>query len=124
MPLTIDWEMLHGVWAYFVGIVAGGASMYVYARLSPQAKLKSLKVECSAMQEQLAAYEGDFSGAMALTAQNLRLTFRRLSYALWPSLIAGLPVIGALFAINDHYYCYFLATIVTAIAIKYQFQIA
>jgi hypothetical protein len=118
-----NWDVVESSWAYLVGVVAGGASMLVYARVSPQAKLKALKVECSSIQEQLAAYEGDFNGAMALTAQNLRLTFRRLGCALWPSLIAGFPVIAAYFVIGEHYYAYFLAVVITALAVKYKFQI-
>lgn len=124
MPLVIDWETLQAVWAYFMGVTAGIASMLLYLRVSPQEKMKSLKLECSSIQQQLSAYEGDFRGALALTSQNLRITFRRFLCALGPSLLAGLPVIAGFFAIGENYYAYFLATIVTALAVKYQFQIA
>ncbi|MDZ4659074.1 MAG: hypothetical protein SH868_15985 [Bythopirellula sp.] len=98
--------------------------MLVYARISPQEKLKSLKSQSMDLQQAITAYDGDFSGAMALTKQNLRLTFQRLGCVLWPSIVAGLPVLAALFFVEDNYIPFFLATFVTALFLKFACKIA
>ena len=75
------------------GALSGIASMLLYARTSPQERLRGLREQTAALQKQLATYDGDFSGAMALSRQNLALSFQRFGWALGPSLLAGAPVI-------------------------------
>ncbi len=111
-------------WVYLIGSVAGLASILLYARVSPQEKLKSLKSQSVELQQEISAYDGDFSGALLLTKQNLRLAFQRLSCVLWPSIAAGLPVLAALFVVEDNYIPFFLATFVTALAVKFACKIA
>lgn len=117
-------DSLCNTWALLIGSVAGLASMLVYARISPQEKLKSLKSQSVELQQAISAYDGDFSGALSLTKQNLRLAFLRLSCVLWPSIMAGLPVLVALFFVEDNYIPFFLATFVTALAVKFACKIA
>ena len=106
-----------------LGVVAGAVSMLVYARLSPQEKLQSLKSQATDLQQQMASFDGDFSGAMALAQQNLRLSLKRLGIALGPSLVSGIPVLAALPVIGEAYIAYFIAVAVAAIAIKQWRQI-
>ena len=112
------------VWAYLVGSAAGLATMLLYARISPQERLKSLKSQSVELQQAISAYDGDFSGALSLTKQNLRLACERLGCALWPTLVAGLPVMAAIFVVDNDYIPFFLATFVTALVTKFACKIA
>lgn len=87
----------------FWGVISGAASMGLYALVSPQQRLRDLKAQTAEIQKQLSAYDGDFSGAMALTRQNLSVSMRRLGWALLPSLVAGVPVVLVLVGIYDVY---------------------
>mgnify|MGYP001408544777 CR=1 FL=1 len=107
-----------------LGCVSGVVSMLVYGRFSPQVKLQSLKLRIEALQGELATFEGDFSGAMALTRENLRLTFQRLGLVLWPSLISGIPVLAALPLVEHSLISYFSAVVVAALTTKYLHKIA
>ena len=111
-------------WAIALGTIAGIASMLIYRRLSPQDRLRRLGDDIVAVRKQLNAYDGDFSGAMALTGENLRLSFRRLGCVLWPSLVSGLPVLSGLPTVGAHLVPYFLAVVVAALALKLQLKIA
>lgn len=106
-----------------LGLVTGAMSMLVYARLSPQEKLQSLKSQAADLQQQMSSFDGDFSGAMALANQNLRLSFKRLGIALGPSLVSGIPVLAALPFIGEAYIAYFIAVAIAAIAVKQWRQI-
>ncbi len=101
-----------------LGLVAGAISMLVYARLSPQEKLQDLKSQASDLQQQLSSYDGDFSGAMTLAQQNLRLSFKRLGVAFGPSLLSGIPVLAAVPLIGEAYIAYFVAVAISALAVK------
>ncbi|MBN1855203.1 MAG: hypothetical protein JW829_20900 [Pirellulales bacterium] len=114
-----EW-IFSSLWA----IASGVASMLLYARCSPQQRLKDLKVESAAIQQQLTHYDGDFSGAMVLVWRNLQLSVRRLGCALLPSLIAGLPVLLALCMIKDYYVLFFSAAAVSAWLSKWIFHIS
>jgi hypothetical protein len=88
---------------FFWAVLSGIASMAVYAWTSPQQRLRDLKVQTTELQKQLAAYDGDFAGAMAITRQNLTLALARLGWALVPSLLAGLPVVLVLVGMFEVY---------------------
>jgi hypothetical protein len=122
------------------GGVSGVASMGLFAVTSPQQRLRELKEQTLDLQKQLSAYDGDFSGAMALTRQNLALSMRRLGWALWPSLLAGVPVVLVLLGIAELYSgqqvlsigpgwvrswltTFFTATTVAALGTKFAFKI-
>lgn len=83
--------------------VSGVLSMLLYAISSPQRRLAELKSQTADLNRQLVAYDGDFNGAMTLTQQNLRLSFHRLGLAVGPSLLAGAPVLLALFGLASVY---------------------
>jgi hypothetical protein len=110
--------------ACLLGLVAGVASMLIFRELSPQDRLRRLGDDMAAVRKQLSAYDGDFSGAMALTCENLRLSFQRLGCVVWPALASGLPVLLGLPAIGEALVPYFLAVIVAALTMKYQLKIA
>lgn len=112
------------LWASLLGAVAGYASILIYRELSPQDRLRRLADEIAAVRKQLSAYEGEFSGAWELTAENLRLSFQRLGYALWPATGSSIPVILGLPAIGDSFLSYFVTVFVAALTAKLQLKIA
>ncbi len=111
-------------WAVLLGALSGIVTMLYYSHLSPQEKLKALKGQTSALRRELANYDGDFAGAMTLSKQNLQLSLQSLSCVFWPSLLAGLPVLTALYFVGDQYLAFFAATFVAALITKFAFRIA
>ena len=101
-----------------LGAIAGTVSMLLYARVSPQSRLQELKSQASELQQQMASFDGEFSGAMALAQQNLRLSFKRLGIALGPSLLSGVPVLACVPLVGNAYISYFVAVAVAAIVVK------
>lgn len=85
------------------GGLSGVLSMLMYWWTSPQKRLHDLKAQTVDLQKQLADYDGDFTGAMALTRQNLAVSLRRLGWALVPALVAGAPVLLVLVGVADVY---------------------
>lgn len=75
------------------GCIAGVIGMALYARFSPQSRLEALKQELSAAQRALAGYDGPLSGLWPLMRRQFGLALTQLRLVLWPSLLAGLPVI-------------------------------
>lgn len=106
------------------GLVCGAASIAIYGRLSPQARLQELKSQCTALQQELAGFEGDFSGAWALARENMRVSFVRLGTVLWPSLLASLPVLLALIVVRDRYLSFLIATAISALVTKHVLRLA
>jgi hypothetical protein len=80
-------------WLVLSALVSGALSMWLYARLSPQKRLRAIQRLAARVQRQLKTYDGDFAGAMALSRKNLALAGRRLWLSLLPALASGLPVI-------------------------------
>lgn len=91
--------------------ISGAVSMALYACTSPQQRLRALREETAGLQRQLATYDGEFRGAMALARRNLGLSLQRLGWALGPSLLAGAPVILVLIGLASAYEGYQLLTI-------------
>jgi hypothetical protein len=81
-----------GGWA----VLAGVASMAIYARVSPQRRLKNLAAQTAETQQALSACDGDFAVAWPLIRKLLATAFARLGLTLAPSVAAGLPVIVVL----------------------------
>ena len=75
------------------GVLAGVATMALYARISRQDRLADLKHQSRAARAALAAYDGDLSGAVDLAKDNLGIALARLRLALVPALVAGLPML-------------------------------
>jgi hypothetical protein len=86
--------------------VAGAASMLLYRLASPQERLKRLAAQAAATRRELNDIQGDFHDAWPLIRRNFALSFERLRVALGPSLLAGLPVLLAMFLME-----YKLATV-------------
>lgn len=75
------------------GILAGVLGMALYRRFSPQQRLTALKEELSAAQRALSGYDGPLAGLWPLMRRQFGLAFTQLRLVLWPSLLAGLPII-------------------------------
>jgi hypothetical protein len=120
--------------------VGGAASMLLYRCASPQQRLKLLAGEAAATRRALNDLEGDFQDAWPLIRRSLALSFERLRVALFPSLLAGLPVLLALVLIEDKlasvsvlpvgpawaqsgWAAFFLVTTVAAICVKVALRI-
>lgn len=84
------------VWAAASGVL----SMLVYKFTSPQQRLKELGDEAAAARVALAQYDGAFQEAWPLVRHSLSVAWDRLKVALLPSLLAGLPVLLAVFCLE------------------------
>lgn len=98
--------------------------MMLYRRVSPQSRLLTLQDQIAELQREIAVYSGDFSGAMALTRQNLRLAFLRLGMVLWPALVSSLPVFAVLPLVGTSYITYCMCVTIAALTFKYLAKIA
>jgi hypothetical protein len=120
--------------------VAGAASMLLYRFASPQQRLKLLAGEAAATRHALNDLDGDFQDAWPLIRRSLSLSLERLRIALGPSLLAGLPVLLALFLMEDKlatatvlavgpawvqsgWFAFFLVTTIAAVFIKVALRI-
>lgn len=106
-----------------LGLAAGAASMAIYGRYSPQERLRELDTEIADLQRRLAAYDGEFAGAMALTRQNLALALRRLGLALVPAVASSVPVLALLPLVGESYLAYFAAVATAALAVKFLWKV-
>lgn len=86
-------EMPWPGWLVLSALVSGVVSMWLYARLEPQKRIRPIRRLAARVQRQMKSYDGDFSGAMALAGKNLALAGRRLWLSLLPALASGIPVI-------------------------------
>jgi hypothetical protein len=111
-------------WTCLLGAGAGFASILIYRELSPQDRLRRLTSAIAVVRKQLSAYEGEFAGAWELTAENLRLSFERLGYALWPATGSSIPVLLGLPAVGESFLPYFLTAFVVALTAKIRLRIA
>jgi hypothetical protein len=124
------------VWA----TVAGAASMLLYRFSSPQQRLKLLAGEAAATRRALNDLDGGFHDAWPLIRRSLALSLECLRIAFVPSLLAGLPVLLALFLMEDKlanatvpaigpawaqsgWVAFFLVTAVAAVVIKVALRI-
>jgi hypothetical protein len=119
-----DWTLL--VW----GAASGMLSMVLYARLTPQTRIRRLQRVSARVQQRLRNYDGDFQGAMALSRRNVGLALRRLGLSAGPSLLAGIPVIAVmLWVVPQHEpqsatLAFFLVAACAALAAKFALKIA
>ena len=97
--------------------------MLLYARFSPQQRLKDLKVEATELQQTLSSYDGDFHGAILLSRRNLQLSLRRLGCAVLPSLLSGLPVAFALTFVRGDYVLFFATVAVATLVTKFTLRV-
>lgn len=75
------------------GATAGALGMLAYARLSNQPRLHALATEQSALQRELAKFDGEFAALRALIARHMRVSWQRVAATLGPALLASLPVL-------------------------------
>jgi hypothetical protein len=119
-----DWALIG--WAAASGLL----SMVLYARLTPQARIRQLKRVSARVQQRLRDYEGDFQGAMALSRRNVGLALRRLGLSTGPSLVAGVPVIAVMVWVLPKYehssatLVFFLVAAGAALTAKFALRIA
>lgn len=78
-----------GLW----GVLAGAASMALYAWLSPQQRLARLKAQAKAAREALDTFDGPITEAGALVRATVTAAWRQLAAALGPATLASLPLL-------------------------------
>lgn len=86
-----------GLW----GVVAGAASMALYARLSPQRRLARLKAEAKAARAALDTFDGPITEAGTLVRATLTTAWRQLATALGPATLASLPLLFLLIWLSN-----------------------
>lgn len=77
------------IWAALGSVV----SMALYAVLSPQRRLVAIKERISRSQAVIAAYSGDFRGALPLLKSQIGLSLRHVGLTLLPAVLGSLPVL-------------------------------
>lgn len=97
------WDLLDGALAtlrvpsllrvmlYAIG--SAWVSMAIYRRCSRQDELATLAAQSRALREELAGYDGEFSGLMQRVRRLLRLSARHLGLSFVPALLGGLPLL-------------------------------
>lgn len=75
------------------GIAAAVISTTLYALASPQRRLAGLKEQIRSIRQEVARYDGDFTGMQRLLLHQLRLNVIRVTFVLLPTLLAALPTI-------------------------------
>ena len=80
------------------GMLAGVASMLIYWRLSPQARISQTQVLAAEARHQLNRFDGDDVKVFASLAKRaFGLSFQHLGLVLLPTLVAIIPVLLAAF---------------------------
>ncbi len=87
------------VWA----VLAAIASILIYKRLSPQAKIARTKAAAIAARRRLNAHQGDLESAMPLMRQSLRLASLQVLLVLPGALMGSLPVLALLVWLDGAY---------------------
>jgi hypothetical protein len=114
-----------GLW----GTVSAALSMWLYLRLSPQARLASLKQQQRESRRGLYAHEGSMGEMYRLIGKDLRLSLAQLRQVLLPVLLSILPVIAIAYGVLGFYtqeqaeWIYFGALLLASLAIKCMFRI-
>lgn len=85
------------------GLAAGVAGAWVYRRVSPQARLGTLRAELGAVQAELRSYDGPFSGLMPLIRRQFALSLRQLRITAGAAVLAGLPALLILPWLSNRY---------------------
>lgn len=86
------------------GLVAGGVSMLVYRRLSPQRRLAALKQEVGDARRALRAYDGtDGREVLRLSRRAVGLSLRQLLLVAGPTAVAAAPVVLAMACVGSAY---------------------
>lgn len=87
------------LWAVLAAVV----SMGLYAWLSPQSHLSTLKAQLLAARRAVNTYDGDFGGVWPLMRRMLGLSFRQVGMVIGPVLLASLPILFLLVWISNAY---------------------
>jgi hypothetical protein len=87
------------VWA----LVSAVLSMLLYATLSPQHRILSLKAEQKTLRHTLLNYDGPFDSMMPLIRQNLLVSFRLIGICMIPVLVATIPIVWIMMALYERY---------------------
>ena len=75
------------------GAVGGGASMGIYAIVSPQRRLRELKGAVRTARSEVFAHDGGFEEGIVLLRRQLGLSLRVLALTLVPVALASIPVL-------------------------------
>lgn len=85
------------------GALGGAIGMWVYRRYSPQQRITEVRAQLRAVQQELAAYDGEFSGLRRLIKQQFGLVFTQLRLTALSALLAGVPVLLILPWLSNSY---------------------
>lgn len=77
------------------------ASMAIYRRISPQARLQALAAEIRVLTQTLAGYDGGFAGLRNLIGRLLALNLEHLAKTFAPALASSLPLLFVLPWLSD-----------------------
>lgn len=82
---------------------SGWLSMAIYRRCSRQSELAELGRTAAILRRELAGYDGPFDGLVSRIRCLLRLNMKHLRLSLVPALLAGLPLLGVLPWLSNHF---------------------
>lgn len=87
------------LWATLAAVL----SMELYRLLSPQARVRALKIELNDAQREAQAFDGDFADGWPLITGMLRLALRRVWLVLPGTVLACLPLLVLVLWLSDAY---------------------
>lgn len=91
----------------FWGVVGSVVSMALYWLLSPQERITQLKTRLADAQRALDAHEGEFSEALPLMGNTLRLALKQVAVVTVPAVLASLPLLClAVWAYHSYAYVF------------------
>lgn len=122
-------------WAF----ASAAFSMWIYAKISPQQKIKQLKAAQKESRRALLAHNGSFSEMNSLIRADLALSLRQAGLALFPFVVSLLPLLWLMMELMIRYnlplvefgpewmrgfdFWYIAVLLIVSLAIKMMFNI-
>lgn len=77
----------------FFGLIAGVLAISIYAKISPQASINSLKQRGRKLRQKMKNSEMEFKAFYSMAIENLKISLKLLCIIIGPALISAIPVL-------------------------------
>jgi predicted AlkP superfamily phosphohydrolase/phosphomutase len=89
----LAWALPSWLRLFIYAVLAGVFSMWFYAKVSKQSRLRALRDELKASHRLLASFDGEFRELRQIIGRTMRLSFRQMGLTLGPALLASIPLL-------------------------------